>query len=245
LDSHSIDFFCQSRRHRSLGTGPPILNSRKSAQEKGLASNPDVSMTGQTPPTFLVQADEDPVHVEKLDRLLPGLEECKGAGEKAPHANARPGYGLRRTELPVTGWPEPVEVWLQTIGMTMGQSGGERPLRATGALSIDTHLCASFRRYRVVAPAFFRAAQRAFIRAASFLRAAGLIGFRAGAFLAGGAAFFEADLPFRVAHRSFIAADIRLRAAGLMVRLRGPACNDSALGGRPPRGCDPSRAAIA
>jgi hypothetical protein len=28
------------------------------------------------------------------------------------------GYGLRRTTLPVTGWPKLVETWLQTIKMT-------------------------------------------------------------------------------------------------------------------------------
>ena len=26
-------------------------------------------------------------------------------------------FGLRRTELPITGWPQLVETWLRTIGM--------------------------------------------------------------------------------------------------------------------------------
>jgi hypothetical protein len=26
-------------------------------------------------------------------------------------------FGLRRTELPITGWPQLVETWLGTIGM--------------------------------------------------------------------------------------------------------------------------------
>ena len=77
-----------------------------------------------------------------------------------------------------------------------------------------------FRFYRVVAPAFFAAAQRAFASADSLFRAAGLIAFRAGAFLAGDAAFFG-DLSFCFAHRSFIASDMRLRAAGLIVRRFG------------------------
>jgi hypothetical protein len=96
------------------------------------------------------------------------------------------------------------------------------------------------RLYRVAAPAFFLAAHLAFIRAANFLRAAGLIGFRAGAIFVGAAAFVGADLPKRFAHRSFIATDIRLRAAALIVRVPDPA-----LAGRPRRGLDPSRAAIA
>ena len=95
-----------------------------------------------------------------------------------------------------------------------------------------------------MAPAFFLAAHLAFIKAANFLRAAGLIGFRAGAIFVGAEAVFGADLPRRVAHRSFIAADIRLRAAGLIVRLP-TACDDCDFGGRPRRGREPSRAAMA
>jgi hypothetical protein len=93
--------------------------------------------------------------------------------------------------------------------------------------------------YKFLAPAFFLAAQRAFMRAANFFRAAGLIGLRAG-FVAGTLAFFSAGLPFRFAQARLIAKPIRLRAAGDIVRLRV-----ADLGGRPTRGLDPSRAAIA
>ena len=103
--------------------------------------------------------------------------------------------------------------------------------------------------YNDVAPAFFLAAQRAFASADNFFRAAGLIGFRAAAFLAGAAAFVGADLPFRFAHARFIASPMRLRASALIVRLCGADCGDCALGGRPRRGrdeeYDPSRATIA
>ena len=92
------------------------------------------------------------------------------------------------------------------------------------------------RLYKEFAPAFFRLAQRAFMRTANFFRAAGLIGLRAG-FLAGGAASLARGFPLRCAHLIFIAADIRLRAAGLIVRLRS-----ADLDGRPRRGPDPSRA---
>jgi hypothetical protein len=89
--------------------------------------------------------------------------------------------------------------------------------------------------YKAVAPAFFLAAQRAFIKADNFFFIAGLIGRRTVAFLAGAVTFFGVGLRFRCAHLSFIAAEMRFRAAGLIVRLRG----------RPRRGRDPSRAAIA
>ena len=94
--------------------------------------------------------------------------------------------------------------------------------------------------YSVFAPLFFALAHRALASADRFFRAAGLIGFRAPAFFADVAAFFGTDLPSRCAHRSLMAAEIRLRAAALIVRVPDPA-----LPGRPRRGLDPSRAAIA
>ena len=70
---------------------------------------------------------------------------------------------------------------------------------------------------------FLRAAQRAFIKADSFLRAAGLICGRLPAFfVAGFRVAAGLDPRFRSAHRAFIAADIRRRAEALIVRFRGP-----------------------
>jgi len=85
--------------------------------EKGLAFTTDVPVTKETPPTFLVQAEDDPVHVENAVQYFMAL---KGAGvptEMHLYAKGGHGYGLRRTNLPVTGWPDLVDVWLKTIGM--------------------------------------------------------------------------------------------------------------------------------
>src|ERR1039457_3574645 len=93
-----------------------------------------------------------------------------------------------------------------------------------------------------LAPDSFAAAHRAFASKDSFFRADGLIGFRALTFLAGGAAFLEADLPFCFAHCAFCAAEILARAEALIVRFPVADCDD--LGGRPLRGLDPSSAVI-
>jgi hypothetical protein len=67
--------------------------------------------------------------------------------------------------------------------------------------------------------------------------------------LAGAVVFFGVDSALRRAHASFIASPIRLRAPALIVLVRGLACAERALGGRPRRACNdpaaPSRAAIA
>src|SRR5271169_2011471 len=103
--------------------------------------------------------------------------------------------------------------------------------------------------YNDVAPAFFLAAQRAFASADNFFRAAGLIGFRVAAFLAGAAAFVRADLRFCFAHQAFFAAPILALAAAFILRLPDACSDDWPLGGRPRRGRDeesgPPRAAIA
>jgi acetyl esterase/lipase len=85
--------------------------------EKNFAFTPDIPVTRETPPTFLVQAEDDPVHVENAVVYFLAL---KGAGVPAElhlYAKGGHGYGLRRTQLPVTGWPDRVDEWLKTIGM--------------------------------------------------------------------------------------------------------------------------------
>jgi acetyl esterase/lipase len=70
-----------------------------------------------TPPTFIVQAEDDPVHVENAVVYFMALKNAKVPAELHIYAQGGHGYGLRRTALPVTTWPQAVEVWLHTIGM--------------------------------------------------------------------------------------------------------------------------------
>jgi acetyl esterase/lipase len=88
--------------------------------EKKFELNPDIRthITRQTPPTFLLQAEDD--HVDNVNESLVYYIALKNAGVPAEiHLYAQGGhaFGLRRTELPITGWPQLVETWLGTIGM--------------------------------------------------------------------------------------------------------------------------------
>ncbi len=85
--------------------------------EKNFAPNPDIPVTAQTPPSFIVQAEDDPVHVENALVYFMALKNAKVPAELHVYANGGHGYGLRRTALPVTTWPAGVETWLHTIGM--------------------------------------------------------------------------------------------------------------------------------
>lgn len=86
---------------------------------KGYALNPNVPVTRQTPPTFLVQAEND--NVDGVHQSISYYIALQDAGVPVEmHLYARGGhaFGLRRTDLPITRWPQLVDQWLNTIGMT-------------------------------------------------------------------------------------------------------------------------------
>ncbi len=86
-----------------------------------LALTPDIRthITRQTPPTFLLQNEDDPV--DRVEHSLSYYAALKKAGvpvEMHLYAQGGHAFGLRRTALPVTAWPHLVETWLASIGMT-------------------------------------------------------------------------------------------------------------------------------
>lgn len=75
-------------------------------------------VTRKTPPTFLLQAENDPV--DSIENSLVYYIALKNAGVPAEmHLYAEGGhaFGQRRTKFPITEWPQLVEKWLGTIGM--------------------------------------------------------------------------------------------------------------------------------
>ena len=88
-------------------------------REKAFALNPDIQVTRQTPPTFLLQAEDDPV--DPVENSLVYYSALRTAGVPAEmHVYVTGGhaFGLRPTASPITQWPPLVEAWLATIGMT-------------------------------------------------------------------------------------------------------------------------------
>jgi acetyl esterase/lipase len=78
----------------------------------------DIPITKDTPPTFLVHAEND--NVDGISNTLVYFDELKNAGvptELHVYAEGRHAFGLRRTALQITAWPRLVETWLRTIGM--------------------------------------------------------------------------------------------------------------------------------
>ena len=85
--------------------------------DKDFAPNPEINPTADTPPTFIVQAEDDPVHVENAVVYFMQLKKAKVPAELHIYAEGGHGYGLRRTKLPVTTWPQTAQIWLHTIGV--------------------------------------------------------------------------------------------------------------------------------
>jgi acetyl esterase/lipase len=87
--------------------------------ENQLELNPNVRVTSNTPPTFLLQAQNDPVDdVRNSMAYSLALRNAKVPVEMHLYAEGGHGFGLRRTNFPITEWPLLVEKWLGTIGMT-------------------------------------------------------------------------------------------------------------------------------
>jgi acetyl esterase/lipase len=83
--------------------------------EQNFAPNPEIHVTDKTPQSFIVQAEDDPVHVENAIVYFLALKNAKVPAELHVYAQGGHGYGLRRTELRVTTWPQTLEIWLRTI----------------------------------------------------------------------------------------------------------------------------------
>lgn len=82
--------------------------------------NPDIAknITRQTPPTFLLQAEND--DVDNVNDSLVYYIGLKNAGvpvEMHLYAQGGHAFGLRKNGLPITEWPNLVERWLRTIGI--------------------------------------------------------------------------------------------------------------------------------
>ena len=88
------------------------------ASGNGFALNPEIQVTSRTPPTFLLQAEDDPTDpVENSLVYYAALRKAGVPAEMHVYATGGHAFGLRRTAAPITGWPPLVEAWLGTIGM--------------------------------------------------------------------------------------------------------------------------------
>jgi acetyl esterase/lipase len=80
--------------------------------------NANIPVSRETPPTFLVQAEDD--YVDGVNQSLAyyiALKDAKVPVEMHLYAHGGHAFGLRPTSNPITRWPALAEAWMSTIGM--------------------------------------------------------------------------------------------------------------------------------
>jgi acetyl esterase/lipase len=80
--------------------------------------NPTVPVSRSTPPTFLLQAENDSMDgVEQSLVYYTALAKAHVPVEMHLYAQGGHAFGLRRTKLPITDWTTLADAWLRTIGI--------------------------------------------------------------------------------------------------------------------------------
>lgn len=100
--------------------------------DQNMKLNSAIHVTANTPPAFLVQAEDDPVHVENVLQYFLALKHAGVPAQMHVFAYGGHGYGLRpithsiyvndvprtnKTPLPISHWPSLAAAWMRSIGV--------------------------------------------------------------------------------------------------------------------------------
>jgi acetyl esterase/lipase len=85
-------------------------------QKEGDKIAPELKITPNTPPSFLVQTEDDGVRVESSVFYYLALKNAKVPVEMHLYPSGGHGYGLRPSKEAVTTWPQRAEQWLRGLG---------------------------------------------------------------------------------------------------------------------------------
>jgi acetyl esterase/lipase len=89
--------------------------------EQGDKVAPDLPITTNTPPAFIVMAQDDPVRVENALFFSAALNKAKVPFELHVYPAGGHGYGLRPSKHKVTTWPERLADWMGSSGLLNAQ----------------------------------------------------------------------------------------------------------------------------
>ena len=78
---------------------------------------PELPITTNTPPTFLAMSADDPVRMESALFYALALKNATVPVELHIYPKGGHGYGLRRTQEPITTWPDRATDWLRDRGV--------------------------------------------------------------------------------------------------------------------------------
>jgi len=95
----------------------PIYPAYLWLKDQGDKLAPELKITTNTPPTFLVQTEDDGIRVENSLFYYLALKQAKVSVEMHLYPSGGHGYGLRLTEKVVTTWPKRAEEWMHGLGL--------------------------------------------------------------------------------------------------------------------------------
>lgn len=84
--------------------------------DKGTLRPEIVVRKGETPPSFIVMTEDDPVRVEHALTYYLALKQASVPAEMHLYPTGGHGYGMRRNADLVTTWPDRAAEWLKTSG---------------------------------------------------------------------------------------------------------------------------------
>lgn len=95
-----------------------LYPGRMAYRRTNFAPNPDIRVNARTPPTFLVHAYDDAMNpVENSLLYSAALRKAGVPAEVHVYAKGGHAFGLRRTGLSASGWPQLAEAWMRVIGI--------------------------------------------------------------------------------------------------------------------------------
>ena len=86
-------------------------------KEQGDKISPETAVSSNTPPAFIAMTQDDPVRVEGALFYSVALKQIGVPFELHIYPKGGHGYGLRRTENPVTAWPDRAADWMRSRGL--------------------------------------------------------------------------------------------------------------------------------
>ncbi len=86
-------------------------------KDQGDKINPETAVSSNTPPAFLAMTQDDAVRVESALFYSVALKQAGVPFELHIYPKGGHGYGLRRTENPVTAWNDRAAEWMKNRGL--------------------------------------------------------------------------------------------------------------------------------
>jgi acetyl esterase/lipase len=78
---------------------------------------PEIRVSKETPPTFFVYAEDDPLGPENAILMYLALKKEKVSGEIHVYSKGGHGFGLRPSDKPCSHWPERCADWMKLQGL--------------------------------------------------------------------------------------------------------------------------------